>query len=371
MIYFTCVGWSTLQGLHAVAKKNSSYKKKVALPPGSLVHVGKASGTEVRLTVIAYDASQYYHTVIQDLSEVDAYAQRAAVTWLNIEGLHDTRLLEAIGNKHSIHPLTLEDILNTNQRPKADFFDEYVYFVLKMIRYDNVRKALDTEQISLVLLPNMVITFQEHPGDVLDPLRQRLEKAKGRVRHESADFLFYSIIDVIIDHYFVCLEDMGEEIEGLEAQALENPVPGLVPSLQHIKRDLLIMRKGVWPLREQITALLREEHPIIQASTAIYLRDLYDHTIAIIDTVESFRDMTFGLLDVYLSSLSNRMNEVMKVLTIIATIFIPLTFIAGIYGMNFQHMPELGMKWAYPVTLGVCAVIAGAMLVFFRRKHWL
>lgn len=354
-----------------MSKKNNSYKKKVALPPGSLIHVGKPSGQDVRLTAIAYGGDWHQRKDIQDLSETDSFVQRGGVTWLNIASLHDTALLESIGQKYRIHPLTLEDILHTSQRPKAEFFDEYVYFVLKMIRYDDEKKTVDTEQISLVLLPNMVITFQERPGDVLDPLRLRIERSKGRIRHESADFLFYSIIDVILDHYFVCLEDMGEEIEQLEARALENPTPDLLPGLQRIKRELLGLRRAVWPLREQITTLSREEHPLIQGATSIYLRDLYDHTIAIIDTVEGFRDTTSGLLDVYLSSLSNRMNEVMKVLTIIATIFIPLTFIAGIYGMNFDHMPELHFAWAYPATLVTCAVVAVAMVIFFRRKHWL
>ena len=206
----------------------------------------------------------------------------------------------------------------------------------------------------------MVITFQERPGDVLEPLRRLIEKAKGRIRNQGADFLFYSIVDVIIDNYFLCLEDMGEEIEQLEERALRNPEPGLVPVLQEMKRDLLSLRKAVWPLREEITGLLREDHPLMKTATAPYLRDLYDHTIAIMDTVESYRDTTSGLLDVYLSSLSNRMNEVMKVLTIIATIFIPLSFIAGIYGMNFDNMPELHLPFAYPVILIICIGVAGA-----------
>lgn len=354
-----------------MSKRNHSYKTKVALPPGSLIHVGKPSGTDVQLTVISYHAGRHERVDIRDLSELDGCLQHGGVTWLNIESLHDTRLLESIGEKFSIHPLTLEDILHTNQRPKVEFFDEYVYFVLKMIRYDSGQKALDTEQISLVLLPDLVITFHERPGDVLDPLRERIEKSKGRIRHEGADFLFYSIVDVILDHYFVCLEDMGEDIEDLEGQVVQNPTSALLPHLQRVKRELLFLRRAVWPLREQITVLSREEHKLIQASTSIYLRDLYDHTIAIIDTAEGLRDTTFGLLDMYLSSLSNRMNEVMKVLTIIATIFIPITFIAGVYGMNFDYMPELHFAWAYPATLGACAVVAIVMVIYFRRKHWL
>ncbi len=352
-------------------KRNGSYAKKVALPPGSLVHLGKTSETAVRLSVITYDRGRFQRITVKNLAEVHDLVRPDAVTWLDIVGLQDTALLESLGHMYAIHSLTLEDILDTHQRPKADLFDDYVYFVLKMMRYDGEHKKLDIEQVSVVLLPGMVITFQERAGDVLEPLRQYIEKLKGRIRNEGADFLFYSIIDVIIDNYFLCLEDMGEEIEQLEEQALQNPEPGLVSLLQGVKRDLLSLRRAVWPLREQITVILREGHPLINAATTPYLRDLYDHTIAIMDTVESFRDTTSGLLDVYLSSLSNRMNEVMKVLTIIATIFIPLTFIAGIYGMNFEYMPELHLRWAYPVILGVCIVVAGVMLVYFKRKHWL
>jgi len=352
-------------------KRNNSYAKKVALPPGSLVHLGKASETGVQLSVITYDADRFERRTVATPAELSALVRPGTVTWLDINGLQDTGLLESIGGAYGIHSLTLEDILNTHQRPKVDFYDNYVYLVLKMIRYDAERNKLDSEQVSLVLLKDMVITFQERPGDVLGPLRQRIERAKGRIRNEGADFLFYSIVDVIIDHYFLCLEDLGEEIEQLEEQALQHPEPGLVPLLQGVKRELLSLRKAVWPLREEIAGLLREEHPLVRTTTIPYLRDLHDHAIAIMDTVESFRDTTSGLLDVYLSSLSYRMNEVMKVLTIIATIFIPLTFIAGIYGMNFEHMPELHLPWAYPAILGVCVVVAGAMLIYFRRKHWL
>ncbi len=352
-------------------KRNSSYAKKVALPPGSLVHLGKVSETDVQLSVIIYDTDRFERRLITTPADLGTLARPGAVTWLDVVGLHDTRLLEFLGNTYAIHALTLEDILNTHQRPKADFYDEYMYFVLKMIRYDKEQKKLDSEQVSLVLLRDMVITFQERPGDVLEPLRRLIEKAKGRIRNQGADFLFYSIVDVIIDNYFLCLEDMGEEIEQLEERALRNPEPGLVPVLQEMKRDLLSLRKAVWPLREEITGLLREDHPLMKTATAPYLRDLYDHTIAIMDTVESYRDTTSGLLDVYLSSLSNRMNEVMKVLTIIATIFIPLSFIAGIYGMNFDNMPELHLPFAYPVILIICIAVAGAMLIYFRRKHWL
>ena len=280
-------------------------------------------------------------------------------------------LFQEVGNHFGIHPLTLEDILNTGQRPKAELFPEYVYFVLKMIRYDEETYSLDTEQVSFILGRNFIITFQERPGDVMDALRDRIAQGKGRVRKRGADYLFYAIVDIIIDYYFVSLEKLSDNIEALEVKLLEEPDAASAAELHRIKRELLFLRKSVWPVREQIMSLLREEHPFITTDTVPYFRDLYDHIIQVIDTVEVFRDMLSGLLDIYLSGISNRTNDVMRVLTIIATIFIPLTFVAGIYGMNFDYMPELHFAMGYPVVLIVCGVIAVAMVTFFKRKGWL
>lgn len=354
-----------------MSKKHHSYKKKVALPPGSLVHVGKPGGADMHLSVVCFSPAQYEATDIKALSELNSLMSESAVTWLQIEGLQDTEILELLGQAYGIHPLTLEDILNTNHRPKTDFYETYIYSVLKLIQYNSTNKRLETTQVSLILFPQFVISIHEHRDGIFDPLRSRLSKATGKMRHEGADFLFYSMMDLIIDHYFICLEEMDDQIEYLESRVLQDPTAQLVSSLQQIKWELLSLRKTIWPLREQITVLLREEHSALGSDMSIYVRDLYDHTLAIMDTVEILRDMTLGLLDVYLSSMSNRMNEIMKVLTIIATIFIPLTFITGIYGMNFLHMPELGMKWAYPIVLGTCTTIAGLMLLFFRKRRWL
>lgn len=349
----------------------SSHSKKVSLPPGSLVHVGAADTTESHLSVIAYDAEHHERHEPGTFTEARDCMERGRVAWLNVTGLRDTTLVQQIGDSFGIHSLTLEDILHTAQRPKAEFYDGYVYFVLQMVRYNESRREMDTEQLSMILTADYVITFQERPGDVLDALRARIAQNKGRICKQGADYLFYAILDVVIDHYFLSLEGMGEYIEELETRALDQPTPSLVGELHGVKRELLFLRKATWPLREQITTLLREEDPHISRDTAIYMRDLYDHTIQVIDTVETFRDMVTGLLDVYLSSLSNRMNDVMRVLTIIATVFIPLTFIAGVYGMNFEYMPELRYPWSYPAVLGVCAALAIGMLAWFKRKGWL
>lgn len=354
-----------------MAKKlMSSYAKRVALAPGTLVHLGDQSFASAILSVIVYDKDTHDKYDPSTLEEALGYMHPDKISWLNITGLQNTALLQEVGNHFNLHPLTLEDILNTGQRPKTEFFPEYVFFVLKMIHYDEEQHTLDIEQVSFILGKNFVITFQERPGDVMDALRERIAQGKGRVRQRGADYLLYSIVDIIIDHYFTSLEGLSDDIEELETEVLEEPTASLSAELHRIKRELLFLRKSVWPMREQITALQREEHPLITADTAPYLRDLYDHIIQVIDTVEIFRDMLSGLLDIYLSSLSNRMNDVMRILTIIATIFIPLTFIAGIYGMNFEYMPELRQPLGYPAVLIVCGVIAVGMVVFFKRKGW-
>jgi len=352
-------------------KLMNSYAKRLALPPGTLVHLGEPSLSDTLLSLIVYDkdtCAKYDATTLEDAL---GKMLPDAVSWLNITGLQDTALLERLGSRFAMHPLTLEDILNTGQRPKTEVFDGHLFSVLKMIRYDETTRSLDIEQVSFILGKDYVITFQERPGDVMDALRDRIAQGKGSIRRRGADYLLYSIIDLIIDHYFISMESIGDDIEELEAQVLDEPSPALAKELHRIKRELLFLRKAIWPMREQIALLLREEHPLIATDTMPYLRDLQDHTVQVIDTVETFRDMLGGLLDVYLSSISNRMNDVMRILTIIATIFIPLTFLAGIYGMNFDVMPELHHPLGYPAVLGVCAVTAVAMIAFFKRKGWL
>ncbi len=286
-------------------------------------------------------------------------------------GLHDTETIGKIGNNFNIHPLVLEDILNTEHRPKSELTDTSVFVVVKMISYDEIKLEVEMEQVSLILGPNFVISFQEREGDIFDSLRERIKNGKGRIRKKGSDYLLFALLDIIVDNYFVVLEKLGERIEALENSVFSNPKPEQLQDIHKIKREMIFLRKSIWPLREMISGLIRDEIDQIDESTVPFLQDLYDHTIQVIDTVEAFRDTASGLLDGYLSSISNKTNEVMKVLTIIATIFIPLTFMAGVYGMNFENMPELKLAWSYPVLWLLMIAVGLVMIVFFRRKKWL
>jgi magnesium transporter len=345
--------------------------KKAGLPPGTLVHIGEQKAEEVSITVIDYDEGRLQEEEIETVEECFPFKDKPTVTWINVDGIHQVEILELLGECFGLHPLVLEDILNTDQRPKLEDFGDYIFVVLKTFSYNDQSDEVEPEQISLILGPSLVMSFQEREGDVFNPIRERVRTGKGRIRRMGADYLAYSLLDSIVDNYFTVLEQVGEKIEFLEEELVTNPTPETLQTIHNLKREMIFLRKSVWPLREVIGALERGESSLIEESTGIYLRDVYDHTIQVIDTIETFRDMISGMLDIYLSSVSNRMNEVMKVLTIIATIFIPLTLVAGIYGMNFQYMPELGWRWGYPVVWLAMLVIGALMLVYFRRKKWL
>jgi magnesium transporter len=324
------------------------------------------------VTVIDYDgAGHFEERDATDISRLSETRETAPVTWINVAGLHHLEVMEAIGQGFGIHPLLLEDILNTEQRPKIEQYDNYLYMILKLIRWHEESGAIETEQISIVLGGRFVLTFQEQEKDIFDPLRQRIRSGKGRIRQQGADYLAYSLLDIVVDHYFLILEHLGEQVELLEDELVADPDAATLQRIHDLKREMLHLRRSVWPLREVISGLQRGESALFQESTLIYLRDVYEHTIQVIDTIETYRDIVSGLLDIYLSSVSNKMNEVMKVLTIIATIFIPLTFLTGLYGMNFQYFPELQWRWAYPVLWLILITISGVMLAYFRRKGWL
>jgi len=325
----------------------------------------------VRITIIDYDESHVEDKEAKRIEECFPFTDKPTVTWININGLHQLDIIEKIGEHFNVHPLVLEDIVNTGQRPKIEDFVDYIFVTLKMLRYSDEEKETKAEQVSLILGSNFVISFQENEGDVFDPIRQRIEADKGRIRKMGADYLAYALMDAIVDNYFTILEKLGDRIEDFEEELVVNPKPETLQAIHHLKREMIFLRKSVWPLREVINRLERWESSLINKSTAIYFRDVYDHTIQVIDSVETFRDMLSGMLDIYLSSISNRMNEVMKVLTIIATIFIPLTFIAGVYGMNFRFMPELEMPIGYSVVLLVMLFIGILMFAYFRKKKWL
>lgn len=346
------------------------YRRKRGVPPGVLDYTRKDSAHKAGISVIAYSEDRVKTLPVSSIGEALDMRDTFSVTWINVCGLGSSGILERIGSELNVHPLILEDILNTGQRPKAEIFNDYIYVVLKMIHYKDDIGNLDVEQVSLIFGSDYVISFQEREGDLFDSVRERICNGKGRIRKSGPDYLAYAMIDALVDNYFLVMEKMGDFIEHLEARVMSRPDQNLVSRVHRYKRDLIFLRRSTWPLREELALLLREENPMIDPSTLPYLRDLYEHTIQVIDTVETFRDMVSGLLDVYLSSVSNRMNEVMKVLTIIATIFIPLTFITGIYGMNFVYMPEFHLKWAYPAVLLLFAIIAAGMLIYFRRKKW-
>jgi len=327
------------------------------------------------VSLIYYDGEQLVEEEVTDVSDVSAcrtWLSRPGVTWINVDGVHQIDLLERLGECVGLHPLVLEDIANTAQRPKVEDYGGYLYIVLRMLTLQGTTQEVVGEQVSLVLGTNFVISFQEGiASDAFNPIRERLRTAKGRVRREGADYLVYSLIDAIVDGYFVLLEKLGEQIEVLDERMLTNSAREAARTINLLKREMIWLRKAVWPLREMISALQRAESTLIRASTGVYLRDVYDHTIEVIDTVETYRDVLSGMLENNLSLLTARLNEVMKVLTVISTIFIPLTFIVGIYGMNFRYMPELEWRWGYPLVMLGMAGIAVVLYFYFRRKKWL
>ena len=303
--------------------------------------------------------------------------ETSTITWINIDGLHDVETIEKIGGHFGMHPLIMEDIANTGQRPKLETSEKHLFLVLKMLYCDPDNGEIRSEQFSFVVGNNFVISFQERVGDVFEPVRYRIRKTEPRVRFMNADYLAYTLVDAIVDGYFSVLEALGERIESMEDVLVNDPRPEHLETIHELKRELIVMRKAVWPLREVVGGLERLESDLIKDGTRTYLRDLYEHTIQVIDTVETFRDMVSGLLDIYMSSVSNKMNEVMKVLTIMATIFIPLGFLAGVYGMNFDtaaspfNLPELGLPYGYLMFWGLVVLIGGGLFVFFKRKGWL
>ena len=346
--------------------------KKAGLPPGTLVHIGEQKSGGPRIAILDYDETNFQEREADAVDECVLFKNKPTVTWINIEGVHSVEVLEKLGECYGFHPLVLEDVMNTDQRPKLEDYSEYLYIVLKMLRFNDGNGGTVSEQISLIVGRNFLFSFQEGiEGDVFGPIRERIRSNKSRIRKMGADYLAYSLIDAIVDNYFSILEKLGEKVEILEEKIVSKPATETLREIHFLKREMIYLRKAVWPLREVINAMERGESPLVLESTRVYLRDIYDHTIQIIDTVETFRDMLSGMLDIYLSSVSNRMNAVMKVLTIIATIFMPLTFIAGIYGMNFRYMPELEWRYGYPMVWGIILVITVTMLIFFKKKDWL
>jgi magnesium transporter len=360
-------------------KKTSSLGKltmhssaKAGMPPGTLTYIGEQRDKKAQIDVFNYSEEIFNEKTINSFDDCLKFINRETITWINIEGIHDVEVVKGLGREFKINNLVLEDVLNTNQRGKIEDFNGYIYLVMKMLSYNEKKKEVEEEQVSLIFSDNYVLTLQEGTeGDVFSPVRERLRLEKSTVRKMSSDYLVFSLIDVIVDNYFVILEKIGEEMEALDSELINNPNPSTLDRIYSLKREIIYIRKAVWPLREIINKLERDESDFIKEKTKIYFRDVYDHAIQVIDNIETYRDIISGMMDLYLSSISNKMNEIMKVLTIIGTIFIPLTFIVGVYGMNFEFMPELKMRYAYPITWIVMIFLGLSMLLFFRKRNWI
>jgi len=355
--------------------RTTTYHKKRSvksgLPPGTLVHIGDKSDKEVRISVISYSPGGFEE---RHFDKVDQYLENpsdGSVVWVNVEGVHDIELIRALGQNHAFHPLVLEDIVNTVQRPKIEDYSDYLFIVLKMLRQsENV--DFSSEQLSIILGPDYLFTFQEGiAGDAFESVRDRIRNDKGKIRTLGADYLAYSLIDAIVDGYFNVLEEFGERIIGVEDELTNTPDQRSLHRINVIKKEIIYLRKAVWPLREVISFLERGDSHLLHDTTRLYFRDVYDHTVQVIDTVETYRDLLSGMLDLYISSVSNRTNEVMKFLTVIGTIFMPLTFLVGVYGMNFKHFPELDWKNGYFILWGIMISMSLLMVAYFKKKRWL
>jgi magnesium transporter len=345
--------------------------EKAGLPPGSPVHVGEIKAEEVKITLIDYDQTNYEERVIDTIEESFPFKETPTITWINVDGLHEIHIIKKIGGHFGLHSLVQEDIVHTGQRPKFENLDEHIFVILKMFHYREEDDEVEAEQVSIIIGTNFVISFQEEEGDTFNFVRDRLRNNRGRIRRMGADYLAYVLIDSIVDNYFSILEQYGEKIESLEEELTTDPGIETLNTIHRLKKDIVLLRRSVWPLREVIGALQREESSLIGDSIMVFIRDLYDHTIQVIDSIDTLQEILSGLQDLYLSSVSNKMNEIMKVLTIFAAIFIPLTFMAGIYGMNFEFMPELKLRWAYPALWVAMIAVALGLLTFFRRRKWL
>jgi magnesium transporter len=355
------------------SKKVKRRSAKAGLAPGTLVYIGARKTDHVRLTLIQYRDGFFNQ---QELKSVDEFlaiytaTESGVMTWLDIGGLHDVQIIEQIGKAFQLHPLLLEDIVNTEQRPKREDYGSVIYIVVKMLCLDASRMRILTEQVSLVVSERLVLSFQENGTDVWGPIRDRLCTGKGRIAAAGTDYLLYSLVDAVVDNYFAVLEFMGEQLERIGDRLLTAPSPDILRELHGLKREMLFVRRATWPLREVLSGLERGDSKLMTESTRLYMRDVYDHTVQVIDTLETLRETVAEMLDVYLSSMSNRMAAVMKVLTIITTIFMPLSFIASVYGMNFRHMPGLDSRWGYPLVLTVMGAIGLLMIFLFHKKRW-
>lgn len=352
-------------------KRTQNYKKHIGKAPGTLVYTGSKTDKQLLIESFDYTKETLTETILTSIEDAKPYRDTDSVTWINIDGLNAIDEIENIGKHYELHPLVLEDIVNTTQRPKIDEYDDYVFIVLKMLYYDNDENII-IEQVSFILGKNYVLSFQESEGDVFNNLRERLRHANGRIRSLKSDYLLYALIDAVVDNYFSIIETLGNKIEDLETDLFAgNSRENINIEVQQLKREILKVRRAIFPLREIINRVEKGEHTLIQERTINYYRDIYDHLIQVSENIDIYREMIWSLMDMYMTTISNKMNEVMKVLTIMSSIFIPLTFLAGIYGMNFEYIPELQNRYGYFILLGVMLLIFILLLFYFKRKKWL
>ncbi|MBS3055888.1 MAG: magnesium/cobalt transporter CorA [Candidatus Aenigmarchaeota archaeon] len=348
-------------------KLAENLSKKAGLPPGSVVYVGKKISEKVIIRMMDYTKDYVIEKEVKNIDDCFSFFKKPSTTWIDVGGVHQTEILKKIKDYLGLHPLLVEDIANTNHRIKIEYFENYIFIFLKMIDYD---KEIKIEQVSLIIGPKFVISFQEMSSNKFDVIKDRIKNSKSKLRKMDSSYLAYTLIDTIIDNYFVVLEKLGEKIEKMEHELIENPKHEIMIKFLTLKRELIFLRKSVWPVREIINSLQKDGGKIFKENTEIYLKDIYDHTVQIIETIEILREISFEMVEIYLSSVNNKMNDIMKMLTVIATIFIPLTFITSIYGMNFVNMPELSYPIAYPIILIFMAFIGVMMFLYFRKKGW-
>jgi magnesium transporter len=351
-------------------KKRIRASKKIGLPPGSVVYVGEQKTEKVKIIVTEYDENDVETYEIKSVDEIEPFTDTPQVTWVSVCGLHETEFLIQIGEKFKVHPLVLEDILNTETRPKIEITDDYLFIVMKLIIYNNEQQIFESEQVSFILGKNFIFSFTEKSDEIFNPVKERIKNQLGKVRKRGSDYLLYALMDIVVDQYFLALENVEGKIELLDDEVINNPENTKANNIYNLKNILLMLRRSATPTREIVSQLIKDDTDLIVTATEPYLRDLYDHIIHITESIELQREITTGLMETYLSMTSNKMNEVMKVLTVIATIFIPLTFIVGIYGMNFKFMPELDVPWAYYAVWVVMLAIVVMMVIYFRKKKW-
>lgn len=346
--------------------------KKAGQLPGTPIYTGSKLEVIPQVTIASYNNHEFNEHIYAQLDQQSIKAQDNYITWINVEGLRDIHLIEQIAEKYKLHPLSVEDILNVSQRSKIEDFDDYIFITLKILSWDHKLGKMNTEQLSLVIGQNFLLSFSESPFPAFNLIRERLRTGHSvHLLENGSDYLAYRLMDITIDQYFVVLEKISDKIENIEENIITSPTQQNARDIFHLKHKILLLRKAVWPIREEISHLLQADHKFITAFTRLYLRDLYDHVVQAIDAVETLRDMVSSIMDIYLSLVTNKMNEIMKVLTIISTIFIPITFVTSLYGMNFKYMPELDWHYGYPAALVVMGLISCGMLLFFRRKKWI